>query len=148
MMSAATAGLIFQGLGILALLWFLFTLVRLWGVRAWPRVSGTILASHVERDADRNAFPVVRYRYSVHGVDHEGDRILAHGVLATTSGASAQRTVDRYRTGRTVAVYVNPSDPSDAILERRVPVVAVLMQLAAAVAFWTMGAAFRAGLLT
>lgn len=145
MLSPETAGLIFQGLSALAFVWVLFVAYRAWQVRSWPTVTGTIIESRTELDVDRNRLPVVKYKYSVRGSEYVSDRILPHGRLATTGGAYAERVLARFPAGRRVAVYVNPANPGDSALERKMPVFVYLLLLAATAAFWWMGGMFRTG---
>lgn len=144
MIGSATAAFIFHLLSALAGLWLLYVIYKGWAVRSWPAVPGTVLESHVEVDADRNDFPVVRYQYSVNGIDYRGDRVLPHGRLASTGGYAA-RVVARYRQGRAVQVYFNPARPGESALETRIPLAIYLMLFVAVPVFWWMGNLFRGG---
>ena len=104
----------------------LFNLVRLRGqmkaASNWDRIEGVIIASSVEQpvshvsDDLNDATPIIRYRYRIGGQDHESDGIRIGGQPMTTR-ALAGRLVARYPVGAHVDVFVDPSNPADALLE-------------------------------
>jgi hypothetical protein len=145
MLSTATAGFIFRCLSLLSFAWLLYLVYRVWAVRSWPAVVGTVLESRVDTDADSNSFPVVRYKYSVRGTEHIGSQIFPHGQFAT-SGGHAARIVSKYKAGSRVRVYVNPASATDSALRLALPGVVYLMLFVATLMFWWMGGLLRSGL--
>ncbi|MCP5459663.1 MAG: DUF3592 domain-containing protein [Gammaproteobacteria bacterium] len=142
MLSNETGGFIFQSLGVLAIVLFIWTLYRQTQIARWPTTLGEILESFVEKDADNNNVPRIRYQYSVRASTYESDRIYPHGIVAT-SGGYAERLVGRYPSGKPVRVRYNPNRPSDCALETRLPVWVPVLQLSAGVIFIIMGAYFK-----
>lgn len=91
--------------------------------QSWPNTTGTILSSNVQwrRGPDHRdeQVAVVTYQYEVNGKMHEGQTVKAgEQFLRVRMPGDNQAIVARYPTGATVTVYYNPSDPSDAALER------------------------------
>jgi hypothetical protein len=123
---------------------FLLAALAFWGVPAslyarevapglasnqWIRTSGVILAAQIVGSKPPRI--TVRYRYAVRGVEHLGTSVRASEPddLADASDLLA------YPKGRTVSVYVNPSHPAQAILERGVQTTSlVFLLLAVAIA--------------
>jgi hypothetical protein len=109
----------------------------------WPTAEATILESHVRTashthlDVTTESFtPVLRYRYTVEGVEREG-RAIDHSPLDVSHGerGKAEAVVARYPAGSTHLVHYDPEDSARAILEPGVPwrdaVLFVLVPLAA-----------------
>lgn len=106
-----------------ALLFNLFrTRARMKAAGSWSRVEGVITASQVDgppshlSDDLNDTTPVIRYRYSVGGQNHESDKISVGGAPLTTR-VLAGRMVARYPVGARVDVHVDPADPSNALLD-------------------------------
>jgi hypothetical protein len=60
--------------------------------------------------------PEIVYRYSVEGKEYRSKRYFFTGD-GWSDRASVQRVVDRYLAGAFVEAYVNPNDPSAAVLD-------------------------------
>jgi hypothetical protein len=90
--------------------------------QSWPSTSGTVLMSSVQsrRTGRSNSiYPVVVYQYEVNGKTYQGQIIKAgEQFLNVRVAGQAQATVARYPIGASVAVYYNPSNPSESALER------------------------------
>jgi hypothetical protein len=88
----------------------------------WPTVTGTILMSTFESrrtNSGRHAqYPVVLYSYQAGGRSYKGSRI-APGL--EVGGTGTQQRLAGYEMGTQVPVFYNPKDPSDAVLETKVP---------------------------
>jgi hypothetical protein len=138
------AGLVLQGLGLLALAAFARTLYR--GARAarWPTTTATVTESRVAQDTDLDKNtdpserPVLRYRYTVNGAVHESDRLYPHGTVVM-SGARARQLVERHPPGSELRVRYDPARPGDAALDEPVPRTVLVLQLAAAIGFLVAG---------
>jgi hypothetical protein len=129
-----------------------FNLLRLRGrIRAaanWSKAAGEIIVSEVRQppahvsDDLNDASPVIRYRYRASGQDLESDQVRVGGVAMTTR-VLAGKLVARYPVGARVDVYLDPADPSQALLEprRQDNVVAVLVF---AIVFGLVGAVLAA----
>jgi hypothetical protein len=105
----------------------------------WPRVSGTVAKAGLSKDGDGDVVDVaVEYDYAMNGVSYVGKRLRFGGWYWKQNLIQAE--LDRYRPGTAVSVFVNPSDPSDAVLRPEAPgsrwwillgILAILMSLAA-----------------
>lgn len=138
-MNNATAGFIFQMLGVSSLGWFIWMMRRQYVVSRWPTTKGEILESLVEQDAEQCDFPLVTYQYSVNKKTYTSNRLYATSGIAATSGSYAASVVARYRVGSRVTVHYNPFDPSDAALEVTFPAWVLALLLAAGVSFIVFG---------
>ncbi len=88
--------------------------------RSWRAEECKILRSEVQRSRrskGSDAYsPVIFYSYAVDDQEHRSD---TYSFFDPSSGwASAQRLTNGYRSGSSVACYVNPADPDDATLNR------------------------------
>ena len=85
---------------------------------SWPSAEGVVISSevvtHHHNGGDRSYSPEILYDYVVNGESLSGNSIK-FGV-GWTAG-EARRYVNKYRAGKTVKVYYNVEDPSEAVLE-------------------------------
>ena len=99
---------------------FVILLYRVWlGTRSlqWPTVIGEVTQSAiVVRNRRTMRLPDVRYVYIVAGSRYEGRDISALGPGLDWEN-SAQKTLDRYPVGATVAVFYDPDRPNRSVLE-------------------------------
>jgi hypothetical protein len=95
----------------------------------WDPTPCTILTSGVTRaDGEKPYSAEITYAYSVRGREYVGSRVTRRD--GTTSAyEKAQRRVLAYPAGSTATCYVNPGQPSDAVLERSLPWVALMVFL-------------------
>lgn len=94
---------------------------------AWSTYEGLRSYSYVEVVgivAERSiglwsggSYLLVGYRYVVGGVEYEGNRIEA-GTFGFPDSGNVTRLIMRVRVGEPVPVYVDPDNPSMAVLER------------------------------
>ncbi len=94
-------------------------------MRAWPTAPGVVVESHVEQAATRRTtrgrtsstpfyIPRVIYRFTVEGVDIQGDQ---HGrMVSSTTPAVAERVVAATPVGTRVVVHYDPREPTTAIV--------------------------------
>jgi hypothetical protein len=89
----------------------------------WPSVDGVITASKVETFASdsgaRRYIPTVAYTYAFDGRVLEGREIRIGGFITTED--VAEKVTGEYRAGANVKVYVDPADPSRAVLQPGLP---------------------------
>jgi len=89
----------------------------------WPSTMGMVLMSTLEARHDSEGgytyYPVVQYEYRVMGQPYQGNRIMPG---PSVGGSGANKVVARYPAGTQVTVYYDPNNPSDAVLERGMPV--------------------------
>ena len=102
------------------LLFFLAPAMKSIGALSWNAVPCTMLESRVEEHPgdDGSTYSVeVRYRYEVEGREYTGDRYRFLG--GSSSGHSGkQAVVDRLSPGTVTTCYVDPADPTKAVLHR------------------------------
>jgi hypothetical protein len=117
--------LVLAGLGVVLFAVYIRNLARVRASGSWPAVQGTVTESWIEEDAtteedgtiSRRYAPKVSYRYTVMGMEYQGDRI-AFGPGTSGSRSSAEKVLARYPKGGAALVYYNPEKPTDAVLER------------------------------
>lgn len=106
--------------GLAFSMFFVVPAVHVIQARSWEPVPCEILSSDVESHAgdDGTTYSVeVRYRYEVDGVSYEGDRYRFLG--GSSSGYDSKKeVVDTLPPGTVTQCWVDPEDPSDAVLER------------------------------
>lgn len=91
--------------------------------RAWPFVEGKVAESRLgyyntPGDDPQAAVPtpVVKYSYTIDGVNYTGANIRLPGDLKGYTRTSAAREVARYPRGMEVRVFYDPAKPSVSIL--------------------------------
>lgn len=102
-------------------------LVRDWFLSArWTVVAGTVRGSLVEPGRDRDVLrpragfrPVIRYAYQVAGQTYVSARFSALAEPFFTTEDEARAFAGRFPVGARVRVRVNPANPRQALLERR-----------------------------
>ena len=96
-----------------------------WRTRDFASVPGAIISRGVSSTSQRSTsartasrrsqFLHLLYRYQVNGQTYEGNRIQA-GTFGMASGDSLKKFGDRFPDGQRVPVYVDPGDPTNAVL--------------------------------
>ncbi|MBZ0286919.1 MAG: DUF3592 domain-containing protein, partial [Anaerolineae bacterium] len=94
--------------------------------RSWPATTGKVLAAGIEprRGHSSNGgsytsyYPVVQYEYTVNGQRYLGNRINVGNEVGYGWTNMAQRQIDGYAPGSSVAVFYDPNEPANAVLER------------------------------
>jgi len=82
---------------------------------SWQPVPGKILRSRLVRDHG-HLEPRIAYRYWFNETEYEGERVRLIS-FASNVRSLVQPVLDRYGATQEVTVFVNPSDPSEAVLE-------------------------------
>jgi hypothetical protein len=97
--------------------WAAYTAVRWTLARSWPAVPCVITRSSVEDTRGDKPYEVrVTYRYIWTGRPYEG-RVYKEDYSGSYDIADADRIVRAFPVGSHPACYVNPGDPSQALLE-------------------------------
>lgn len=99
--------------------------------KKWPVVQGRIRTSGLEQfrgkaDESRSRGPImfkakISYTYRYQNAEYTGFVASMNGQVSSTSDWGVQRYVRKYPEGAIVDVYVNPQNPSEAVLEPRAP---------------------------
>ncbi|MBE2215395.1 MAG: DUF3592 domain-containing protein, partial [Opitutaceae bacterium] len=119
------AGMVFGGIflvvGIsLTHMLFLRPLLGVLSARSWPAVQATVVSSEVaSHDSDDGTTYSVEitYRYAVGGREYLSNRYSFMRVSSSGYGPKAE-IVAAHPPGARVLCYVNPADPTDAVLQR------------------------------
>ena len=94
--------------------------------RNWPMTTGKILAAGIEPRSSRSGssgystsyYPVVQYEYTVNGQRYLGNRITFGMAVGYGWTGMAQKQITGYSVGSNVAVFYDPNQPENAVLER------------------------------
>lgn len=125
---AGSLYLIFIGLlfcvagGVFALLmWRSYD--RASGQRTWAEIPCAILESRVDQrkigsDVGTEYSFAVTYGYSYEGKAFTSERYSLQGAPWSSSEERSQRRVDKFPVGAMRSCYINPGDPSSAVLKR------------------------------
>ncbi|MEM9420645.1 MAG: DUF3592 domain-containing protein, partial [Planctomycetota bacterium] len=103
--------------------WFMFgkPAVQMFDARNWPSVPAQVLASGLETNntSDGTTYRIqIKFEYEYNGQYHIGDTYDFFSYIATSGREGKQRIVDRYPFGSATVCYVDPDNPSFAILSR------------------------------
>jgi hypothetical protein len=114
-------GLVFSGAGYAAAFhWGRPVLQKAEASKSWPSTLGVVEVSDVDvsRDDDGTTYAAdVVYVYRVGDHEYRGAEIQAGGSVRSSSRSSALKVVNRYPVGTDVAVYYDPADPTEAVLQ-------------------------------
>lgn len=90
----------------------------------WEQVSGTVVSSEVVDEWDTTGeryLGQVVYSYEVDGVAYEGDQLSLGGLTYLGNREDAEQRIAPYPVGAAVTPYVDPADPTRALLDRNLP---------------------------
>ncbi len=112
--------------------------------RSYRRVSARVLSSgvatsrqhHPQHGHTVSYVPEVRYEYEVAGRRYESNRVHFGPTIGFGARSRVDAWVARYPQGSTVAAWINPANPAEAVLETKAPLRGV----------WTMLVYLFAGL--
>lgn len=110
------------GVGML-LLSVLPTLYDWSRMQFWQPVNATLLAASLNSSSSKSTsyHVTARYRYTVAGQEYEGDRVAISGGgdnVGDFQETLGERLEQALRDGQPVQVWVNPSQPADAVIDR------------------------------
>ena len=94
-------------------------LLKALGSGGWKQVPATVVSSNVRthRGEDTSYSVNILYAYTVDGREYRSNRYNFMG--GSSSRHAAKRAiVDRHPPGTRITAYVNPDDPTDAVIER------------------------------
>jgi hypothetical protein len=118
------AALIYAAVGLLLLSQFGGQALNYLRSTGWQQVEGEVVFSGVEDvwDTTGDRFePQVVYTYDVDGVTYESTQIDLRDATYMGNQDDALEIANQYPVGETVTPYVNPSDPTRAVLNRDLP---------------------------
>lgn len=118
-MNIQNLGFVALIVGVASAIYFAWTLLRQFSVSRWPSAQGKVLESRVDNSASSCA-PYVKYQYSVGGRSYQSDQFrpvkYRHNIRNLTN---VEKMVEPFYVGKTVAVYYDPKNPADAVLQKR-----------------------------
>lgn len=97
--------------------------------RAWQSAPGTVTIVTVLMDSEkfkrgRQTYfrPWVQCSYRVAGKDYVCDRqVFNHHLISLGEKKDAEALIQKYQVGQSVAVYYDPADPANSVLEQGNP---------------------------
>jgi hypothetical protein len=103
---------------------------RVMAVWFWPEVNCTMISSGVEETGDdENPYvAAVVFEYQIDGRSVRGTK-LSRGASASSNYDAVRRSVDAYPPGTRTTCRVSPEIPDEAVLERRLPWIALVVFL-------------------
>lgn len=107
-------GLSMLGIGTCVLTWAMYQSRRAKSQFTWDREPATVTNATLE--LGKGFYANIEYEYF-----HKGRRIRSNQLhtleVSLPWPSSAQRTIDKYPVGSVISVYVDPNDPSNAVIE-------------------------------
>jgi hypothetical protein len=120
--------LVIGGFGLAVLAIVASSLREAAAMKRWPVSEGRVLSAKVEeyrqsvgRGVGGPRARLTLYEYEVTGKRFQGSRVAQSPGLDRGVPEFAQKVVERYPSGSTVAVRYNPNRPDESVLEPRVP---------------------------
>ncbi len=108
-------------IGACVFCWGLSDVYEGWSSQRWEKVAGEVVQSQVKHfqgaGSHENYLPKIKYTYHQGGQLFEGDRVQIKGQIVNRTKEEAYQVVKQYSVGKKVDVFVNPSNPQDAVLE-------------------------------
>ena len=124
------------------MVWALINLGRAIRSQHWNQIDCVITESRVENRRLRHNtryIPIIKYKYSVIGLSYEGDNLKYGGTWSFKS--TSYTYCEKYPTGKTVKVRVDPSNPKRSVLEPGASLrsyFSVIIAIAFGVVGWTI----------
>ena len=117
--------------------------MRAMGSKRWPTAKGRVVKCEVNshtfsEDGPDIPYAEIEYSYGVGDAVYVGSRISLAGLDHT--GAAAEAYVKKHPAGTSIAVFYDPKNPADALLEPGVRA-HVLVKIVGALMLLSMGAA-------
>jgi hypothetical protein len=119
--------MVFAGIGAFLIYYSFRSRKKADASQGWPSTNGLVTEARVSHststDADGEAqdsySPQVRYHYSIAGQEYEGSKISFGMQQSFSSRSKAEQALTSFPQGSQVALYYNPANPSEAVLERK-----------------------------
>ncbi|MBA4106696.1 MAG: hypothetical protein C0485_13140 [Pirellula sp.] len=114
----------FAGVGVFMSGWVIRDLWTYSTIQSWDATPATLLGAKLEGERGRKRSSLratARYRYEVDGKSYENDRVALHDMSDNIGGFQRERGEELERLlkeGKPVTAYVNPVNPTEAILFR------------------------------
>ena len=114
----------FAGFGVFMTGWVVRDLWTYNAIQSWEATPATLLQAELKGKRNRkggSCQATARYRYAVNGKSYECDRVALHAEADNIGGFQREHGEDLERLlkqGQPITAYVNPDDPTEAILFR------------------------------
>jgi hypothetical protein len=122
-MNIPTETVLIGSVGVVLLAILSPTLLRAWRLRRWRPAAATVLESWLDDGGgdprNRRAKFCIRYRYTVAGIVHKGERLAFTSPIYRNT-VKAQRVQDTLPPGKRIEVWYNPADPADVVIDKRI----------------------------
>lgn len=121
---APVAALLYGVVGLLILGQFGGQALNFLASMNWEQVEGTVVSSSIEDEWDTTGERYIGrllYTYEVAGVAYEGTQLNLQGQIYLGNQDDAEQLLAPYPVGASVMPYVNPNDPTQAVLDRSLP---------------------------
>ncbi|MBN1411979.1 MAG: DUF3592 domain-containing protein [Spirochaetales bacterium] len=86
-----------------------------YAIECWPRASGTIISSRMERDSEGDYCVFYVYHYKANGEELSNDVYSPDGGLSFNDEETASEYI--LKEGAEVPVFINPDNPSQSYLQ-------------------------------
>jgi hypothetical protein len=119
------AGILAFFIGVAAVAYFLWTVLRQLAVSQWPKVHGVVVESYV-KNTKSSCEPFVRFEYTVDDQTYCNDRFRPLSYQYDVQNIrQVEKMIAPFPVGSDVLVYFDPANPGDGVLQRRDAVVTV-----------------------
>lgn len=126
-----TAGLITLFIALCSCAYVLLISIRINESKRWPTAKGNIRESRMEEYTgyDSHGYVlVVLYTYTVKGREYKSNRLYFYD-YQSKSRRGVEKDLLLYPVGKMVTVYYNPRKPSEAVLDRNIPIWLIIFSL-------------------
>ncbi len=110
-------GLVFGTIGLAILLLSLRDSLQRLATRRWAPTPCTVVESAIDNDGEQHRFNVV-FEYRFNDCTYSNRHFTHKGGMRQSRIGDAQRLLDRYSPGASMTCYVNPGNPTEAIILR------------------------------
>jgi len=96
-------------------------ILRVIDAKDWPSVPCVVTSSqvHESSDSDGSTYRIkITFHYNVNGRPHTSDRYDFFSFIGSPGRSGKQKIIDQYPVGSQATCFVNPSDPTMAVIHR------------------------------
>lgn len=114
--------------------------------KSWESTEGKITLSEIRTRSSSGTsnsivyFPSVKYDYYINNIKYTGNRISLLVDIKLSDISYAEKILENYKVNQTVAVFYNPNNPQEAVLDLEVKKASLLIYLVIIVIFGFSGA--------
>lgn len=87
-------------------------------IEDWFATGGKVISAKLSKRHEGDTYePIIKYVYTVDGIEYHGKRVFPHQKHPLSKKDPAQDIIDRHPQNAYVSVRYNPENPSDSALE-------------------------------